>query len=104
MSVDLIKLLLLLVGMWGQGNPDGWDVAAQVRLTLALPGPTGTVELALGPVPIYYRKLDDSYCGLFTGVILVDPDHREKGCENTLQHELNHAWQLRTWGLLSPIS
>jgi hypothetical protein len=26
------------------------------------------------------------------------------GCRNTLQHELNHAWQLRTWGLLYPIS
>jgi hypothetical protein len=56
-SVDLLKLLILLAGMWGQGTPDGWDVAAQVRLTLAIPGLTGAVELALDPVPIYYRPL-----------------------------------------------
>jgi hypothetical protein len=102
-SVDLLKLLILLAGMWGRGTPDSWDVAAQVRLTLAIPGPTGAVELAVDPVPIYYRPLE-GYCGLFTGVILVDPDHARMGCQNTLRHELNHAWQLRTWGLLYPIS
>ncbi len=103
MLIDLTKLIILLVGMWGKGAPDDWDIAVQVRFSVTFPGLTGAVELALDPVPIYYRQLE-GYCGLFTGAILIDPDHAMMGCADTLQHELNHAWQLRTWGLLYPIS
>jgi hypothetical protein len=102
MSIDLIKLLVLLYGLCTYGRPDDWDIATQVRLTLTYPSLTGSIELVVDPIPIYYRHLD-YYCGLFNGVIIVDPNYRDKGCENVLQHEINHAWQMRTWGLMFPV-
>jgi hypothetical protein len=102
MLIDLTKLIILLVGMWANGAADDWDVAAQVRFSIAFPGPTAALELALDPVPIYYRPLSPDLCGISIGIIVVD---QKDGCSpDVLQHEINHAWQLRTWGLAFPIS
>ncbi len=103
MDVSLVKLLALLVGLFAHGRPDAWDVAWQARLSLYLPGPGGSVSLAVDPVPIYYRPLPGDLCGEYYGVILIDSRAGEKGCRNTLQHELAHVWQSRAWGLVQPL-
>lgn len=103
MDISLVKLVLLLAGLVAYGRPDGWDVAAQARLSLYLPGPVGSVGLVVDPIPIYYRPLGGP-CGLYWGPIVVDPEAGRKGCSNTLEHELGHAWQARSYGLLYPIS
>ncbi|UZX16570.1 hypothetical protein KQ693_05940 [Thermus sp. PS18] len=104
MSVDVLKLLLLLFGALQYGAPNSWDTAVQLKLSVALPGPTGAVELAVDPVPIYYRSLPGNLCGDYVGVVVVDPRAEEKGCRDTLAHELNHVWQARAWGLLQPLT
>jgi len=104
MDISLVKLVLLLAGLIAYGRPDDWDVAVQARLSLYLPGPVGSVGLAVDPVPIYYRPLEEDLCGLYWGPVVVDPRAGEKGCEAALEHELAHAWQARAYGLLQPLT
>lgn len=104
MDISLVKLVLLLAGLVAYGRPDGWDVAVQARLSFHLPGPVGSAGLAVDPIPIYYRRLDGDLCGLYWGPVVVDPEAGRKGCENTLEHELAHAWQARSYGLIQPIT
>lgn len=104
MDVNLLKLLLLLFGALRYGAPNSWDTAVQVRFSMALPGPTGALELAVDPVAIYYQPLPENLCGNYVGVVVVDPHAAGKGCRETLAHELNHVWQIRAWGLLQPLS
>ena len=105
MDVSLTKLLLLLWALLAYGRPDGWDVAWQARLSLYLPGPVGSVSLAVDPVPIYLRPLPGDLCGgYYGGVVLVDPNAQGKGCSHTLEHELAHVWQARSYGLLQPLT
>lgn len=104
MDISLTKLLLLLWGLLAYGAPDAWDVAWQVRLSLYLPGPAGSVSIAVDPVPIYYRPLPGDLCGVYEGVVIVDPRAQEKQCFYTLEHELAHVWQARSYGLLQPLT
>ncbi|ABU96945.1 hypothetical protein [Thermus phage P23-45] len=103
MSLDLIKLVLLGWALLTRGAPNEWDVALQARVYWSL-GAGGGLELAWDPVPIYHRALPQDLCGQFVGWIEVDPDYANKGCRDTLAHELNHAWQFRTYGLVQPIT
>lgn len=104
MSVDVLKLLFLLLGTLNFGAPNSWDTAVQLRVSMALSGPT-VVELAIDPVPIYYRPVW-GLCGKHWNwtVVLVNPRAEEMGCRETLQHELNHVWQARAWGLAHVVS
>ncbi len=105
MDISLVKLILLIAGLVAYGRPDGWDVAAQARLSLYLPGPVGSVGLVVDPVPIYYRPLPGNLCGgYYGGAVLIDPNARGKGCSYTLEHELAHVWQARAYGLLQPLT
>lgn len=105
MDVSLTKLLLLLWALLAYGRPDGWDVAWQVRLSFYLPDPSGSISVAWDPVPIYYRPLPGDLCGEYRGgVVLIDPNARGKGCSYTLEHELAHAWQARSYGLIQPLT
>ncbi|WP_243028577.1 hypothetical protein [Thermus albus] len=103
-EVDLIRLILLLSGLLRFGGADGWDVAWRAGVSLAWPGPQAVIEVRVDPVPIYYRPLPGDLCGLYDGVVRVDPDAPAKGCRETLAHELNHVWQGRTYGLLQPLT
>lgn len=104
MSVDLIRLLLILSGFARFGTPDGWDVAWRVGVSLAWPGPQAVLEVRWDPVPIYYRELPEGLCGLYDGVVRIDPSAGLKGCREPLEHELNHVWQARTYGLIMPLT
>ena len=104
MDISLTKLVLLLWALLRYGQPQGWDTALQVQLSLSLPGPGVVVGVNFDPIPIYYRSLPDSLCGLYDGAIVVDPSAPERGCRNTLEHELAHAWQVRSYGLIQPIT
>lgn len=104
MDISIAKLILLLWGLFSYGSPDGWDVAWQVRASVYLPDVSGSISFALDPVPVYYRPLPWNLCGEYNGVILIDPNAQEKGCARTLEHELAHVWQARSYGLLLPLS
>lgn len=100
MDISLVKTLLILYGLLRFGAPDNWDVAMQAQLSVYLPGPAASIGLNIDPVPIYYRPLEGDLCGVYYGIIVVDPNAAAKGCRNTLEHELGHAWQSRSYGLL----
>lgn len=106
MDISLVKLLLLLWALLAHGNPDSWAVAWQVRFSVYLPDDPGVaISVAWDPVPIYYRPLPGELCGEYRGgAVLIDPRAPEKGCGRTLEHELAHVWQARSYGLLYPIS
>ncbi len=68
-------------------------------------GPVATASINVDATPIYYRDLGDRLCGLYTGgAIYVSPRARDLGCRDTLEHEIAHAWQLRSYGLLFVLS
>lgn len=102
MMVDLTKLLLLLIGYALYGPPDDYDHAWSVRAGFALPGPSVSLEVSYDPVAIYYRSLDRVAGRAWGQFVLVDPDYNPKG--TTLEHELNHIWQFRTYGLIVPLT
>jgi hypothetical protein len=102
-GVDLLKTLALLGALLLRGVPDSWDHALQVRLYLSVDG-SGGLEIAYDPVPIYFRALPGNLCGQFVGWVEVDPNAPIKGCRDTLAHELAHAWQFRSYGLLQPLT
>ncbi|BDX35473.1 zinc metallopeptidase motif-containing protein [Thermus phage MN1] len=104
MDISLVKLILLLGALLRYGHPQEWDTALQVRLSLSLPGPGVVVGVNIDPIPIYHRSLPGNLCGLYDGAIVVDPSAPEKGCRDTLEHELAHAWQVRSYGLVQPIT
>lgn len=106
MSVDLIKALTLLWALLTQGLPEDWDVAVGARLSLGLDGVA--LEVGIDPVAIYRRPPPwpwEELCGLDAlGAVFVNPDAEALGCRNTLDHELNHAWQYRAYGLAYALS
>lgn len=67
MDVSLTKLLLLVWALLSYGRPEGWDVAWQVRVSAYLPNISGSISLAVDPVPIYYRRLPGDLCGEYYG-------------------------------------
>lgn len=38
------------------------------------------------------------------GAVIVDPEAPKKNCSYTLEHELAHVWQARSYGLLQPLT
>lgn len=104
MDISLVKAILILYGFLRFGAPDAWDTAAEVRLSLFLPGPEASIGLNIDPVPIYYRPLEGNLCGVYYGIVVIDPNAQAKNCVNTLEHELAHVWQSRSYGLLVAIT
>lgn len=100
-GIEMLKAVLLLAGLLRYGAPAGWDVAA--RLTLYVyPETSPRVELLLDPVAIFRSPLPDRLCGYALGsYVVLDP---KPGCSNTLEHELNHIWQGRSYEILMPPS
>lgn len=104
MYVDFIKLLFLIFS-FTNGKPITEDIAWQVSFKFTLPENAPVVELAFDYVPVYSGYLNGDLCGVAYGAFaIIDPRYKEKGCENTLQHELAHIWQYRSYGLILPIT
>lgn len=104
MDISLIKVVLILYGLLRFGVPDAWDTAAEVRLSLFLPGPEASIGLNIDPVSIYYRPLEGNLCGAYYGIVVIDPNAQAKNCANTPEHELAHVWQSRSYGPLQAIT
>lgn len=104
MYVDLIKLVFLLLGLSRFGSPDLVDHAFSLKLAVSYDGIS--LQAVYDPVLVYYTNdIARGYCGIFLGsYTLINPQYKEMGCDNTLKHELAHAWQYRNYGLLQPIS
>lgn len=110
--VDLAKLILLLIGYTLYGSPDDWDKAWAIQLQVqynSSGGVSSSLELSYDPVAIYYREfsglkaMDNKPSSAFSmgAFVVVEPGW---GADVDLRHEIEHIWQMRTWGLLMPIT
>lgn len=100
--VDLIKALSAAVALLLFGKPEHVHHDFSIRLVLDSRG-SAALELAYDPVLQYTRQLE-GLCGqAWPNVVFIDPDW-SLYCKATLEHELAHIDQMRTYGLLQPVS
>lgn len=111
MLVDIFKLLFIVFGLIRYGAPDSYETAFSYGLVISTTNYQDfSVALSLKVDLNTIYNLDEifwlgnEYCGLyFPGVILVSKRAHQLGCSNTLEHEIGHAWQYRTFGPFLPI-
>lgn len=107
MLIDLTKLVLLLIGYMLHGEPERWDYAWGVRLSVQGGyAESVTLEIAYDPVPMFRADLKDAkISGYAVGAYVVaGREYEGDMLEIIYRHELNHIWQTRTHGMLVPVT
>jgi hypothetical protein len=107
MDVSFTKLLSLLFVYFMYGPPDYRVDDFSFGFSFSFGGgsePALYVQFKYDPVFVYNRELPNNLCGMtIYNAVFISPRAGELGCEKTLEHEMAHVWQWRTYGLLLPI-
>jgi hypothetical protein len=108
MDISLTKFLSLLIIYLMYGSPDYHVDDFSFGFSLSFGGgsePALYAQLKYDPVFVYNRELPNNLCGMnIYNAIFISPRAGELGCKKTIEHEMAHVWQGRTYGLLLPIA
>ena len=104
MDISLIKFLSVIYALLHYGSPDYRVDEFSVGVLFSFgrsSEPALYLQVKYDPIFVYHRELPNDLCGMsIYNAVFISPRAQELGCTRTLEHEMAHVWQGRTYGLL----